>query len=61
VNLWQVQNLFYEQLQFPARKSPAGIPKAAHAILASDFAKLSETLLFTPKALDILLQMPAAD
>ena len=61
VNLWQVQNLFYEQLRFPVRISPKGIQLATQTILASDIAKLGETLLFTPQALDALLQSPAAD
>jgi alpha-amylase/alpha-mannosidase (GH57 family) len=61
VNLWQVQNLFYEQLRFPSRKSPTGIPQEPQALFAGDFAKLGEALLFTPQALDVLLHSPAAD
>jgi alpha-amylase/alpha-mannosidase (GH57 family) len=61
VNLWQVQNLFYEQLRFPARKSSAARQKALPASLAADFSKLGETLLFTPQALDAIIQPRAAD
>jgi alpha-amylase/alpha-mannosidase (GH57 family) len=61
VNLSQVQNLFYEQLRFPARQSLTGIQQAPQAIVVSDFAKLGETLLFTPQALGVLLHSPAAD
>jgi alpha-amylase/alpha-mannosidase (GH57 family) len=61
VNLWQVQNLFYEQLRFPTRKSLGGKQRALPASLAADFAKLGETLLFTPQALDAMIQSPAAD
>ena len=61
VNLWQVQNLFYERLRFPAHKSHAGTHQAPPVGLASDFAKLGETLLFTPQALDIVHHSPAAD
>ena len=61
VNLWQVQNLFYEQLRFPSRKSSAGKQKVLAPGLAADFAKLGETLLFTPQALDEMIQLPAAD
>jgi hypothetical protein len=61
VNLWQVQNLFYEQLRFLARQSHAGTQPDPEAILASDLSELGETLLFTPKALDILLVPPKTD
>jgi len=61
VNLWQVQNLFFEHLGFPARKSPAETPQAAPANLAGDLAELGEALLFTPQALGIVLESPAAD
>jgi hypothetical protein len=61
VNLWQVQNLFYEQLRFPARKSPAVPQHPPHAILGSDLAKLGETLLFTPQALGVPPHSPAPD
>jgi alpha-amylase/alpha-mannosidase (GH57 family) len=61
VNLWQVQNLFYEQLRFPSRKSSTGKQKVLAPGLAADFAKLGETLLFTPQALDEMIQLPAAD
>jgi hypothetical protein len=54
VNLWQVQNLFFEQLRILARNSGAGKRQAPEAIVASDLAKLGETLLFTPQALDVL-------
>jgi hypothetical protein len=61
VNLWQVQNLFYEQFRFPARKQTAEIGRVPQAISASDFATLGETLLFTPQALDVGLPPPAPD
>ena len=61
VNLWQVQNLFYEQLRFPPRKSLAGLQHPPQAILGSDFAKLGETLLFTPQALGVLPHLPVPD
>jgi alpha-amylase/alpha-mannosidase (GH57 family) len=61
VNLWQVQNLFYEQLRFLSRTLPAGFEHVPQAIWTSDFAKLGETLLFTPEALDVLFHLPAAD
>jgi hypothetical protein len=57
VNLWQVQNLFYEQLRCLARQSHAGIQQAPEAIVADELARLGETLLFTPQALDVLLSM----
>ncbi len=61
VNLWQVQNLFYEQLRFLARNAHAGIPQTPAAISASDLAKLGETLLFTPQALDMLVHSARTD
>jgi alpha-amylase/alpha-mannosidase (GH57 family) len=59
INLWQVQNLFYEQLRLLVHKSHAGIQQAPEAIVANDLARLGETLLFTPQALDILLHSAA--
>ncbi len=64
VNLWQTQNLFYEfyeHLRFPAGKSRAEAQQAIPANLACELAELGETLLFTPQALDIVLNSPAAD
>jgi hypothetical protein len=63
VNLWQVQNLFYDQLRGPVRKSRAGAEHASSAALnsAGDLAKLGETLLFTPEALHLVSHSPAAD
>jgi len=61
VNLWQVQNLFYGQLRFQTRKSTTESRQAGQANLASDYAKLGETLLFTPQALDILLHSEAVN
>jgi hypothetical protein len=61
VNLWQVQNLFYEQLRVLAGKSRAGIREAPEVIVAGDLARLGETLLFTPQALDVLLHPAPAD
>jgi hypothetical protein len=61
VNLWQVQNLFYEQVRSLARQSHAGIQEAPEAISASDLAGLGETLLFTSQALDVLLHPAPAD
>ena len=55
VNLWQVQNLFYEQLRCLALQSHAGIQLAPEAIVGSELARLGETLLFTPQALNTLL------
>jgi alpha-amylase/alpha-mannosidase (GH57 family) len=55
VDLWQVQNLFYEQLRVLARKSRDGTRPASETIVAGDLAQLGETLLFTPQALDVLL------
>jgi alpha-amylase/alpha-mannosidase (GH57 family) len=57
VNLWQVQNLFYEQLRCLARQSLAGIQQAPEAIVAGELARLGETLLFTPQALNVLLSI----
>jgi hypothetical protein len=61
VNLWQVQNLFFRRLRILARKSGAVRRQAPEAIVASDLAKLGETLLFTPQALDTLLRPAPAD
>ena len=63
VNLWQVQNLFYEQLRAPARQSRTSAEHVPSAALnsSSDLAKLGETLLFTPEALHLVSHSPAAD
>jgi hypothetical protein len=61
INLWQVQNLFYEQLRVLARKSRDGTRPASETIVVSDLAQLGETLLFTPEALDVLLHPAPAD
>jgi alpha-amylase/alpha-mannosidase (GH57 family) len=61
INLWQVQNLFYEQLRVLARKSRGGIRLAPEVTAAGDLAQLGETLLFTPQALDVLLHPARAD
>jgi hypothetical protein len=61
INLWHVQNLFYEQLRVLARKSRGGMRQTPEAIVAGDLAQLGETLLFTPQALDVLLHPAPAD
>jgi hypothetical protein len=61
IDLWQVQNLFYEQLRVLARKSRDGTRPASETMVAGDLAQLGETLLFTPQALDVLLHPAPAD
>jgi alpha-amylase/alpha-mannosidase (GH57 family) len=61
INLWQVQNLFYEQLRVLARKSRDGTRPASETFVVGDLAQLGETLLFTPQALDVLLHPAPAD
>jgi alpha-amylase/alpha-mannosidase (GH57 family) len=61
INLWQVQNVFYEQLRVFARKSRDATRPASESIVAGDLAQLGETLLFTPQALDVLLHPAPAD
>jgi alpha-amylase/alpha-mannosidase (GH57 family) len=55
INLWQVQNIFYEQLRGLARKAGGGTRPASETIVVGDLAQLGETLLFTRQALDVLL------
>jgi hypothetical protein len=61
INLWQVQNVFYEQLRVLARKSRGGIRPTSETMVAGDLAQLGETLLFTPQALDALLHPAPVD
>jgi hypothetical protein len=61
VNLWQVQNIFYEQLRVLAGKARGGTRSASETIVAGDLAQLGETLLFTAQALDALLHPAPAD
>lgn len=60
VDLWQVQNLFYEQLCSMAAKPPADAARTPAAALDWDaeLAQLGETLLFTPEALNLAPAQP---
>ena len=64
VNLWQVQNAFYEQLRSQNHKSNGNSEKTQSPAVASnsaaDLAQLGETLLFTPEALNLALRSTAA-
>jgi len=64
VNLWQVQNAFYEQLRSQNHKSNGSDEKIQSPTVAStsaaDLAQLGETLLFTPEALNLALRSTAA-
>jgi hypothetical protein len=61
INLWQVQNVFYEQLRVLARQSRDVTRPPSETIVAGDLAQMGETLLFTPQALDVLLHPAPAD
>jgi alpha-amylase/alpha-mannosidase (GH57 family) len=61
IDLWQVQNIFYEQLRAFARKARGGTRPASETIVSGDLAQLGETLLFTRQALDVLLHPAPAD
>jgi alpha-amylase/alpha-mannosidase (GH57 family) len=62
VNLWQVQNLFYDQLRSLTRKSRMSAEQAPAAPKwASDLAQLGETLLFTPEALNLVFHSSATE
>jgi len=53
VDLWQVQNLFHEQLRVLAPSSHAGTQPAPEPLVARELVEVGETLLFTPQALDV--------
>jgi hypothetical protein len=63
VNLWQVQNLFYEQFRVQARTARVAAKRSSAAApdWSNEFAQLGETLLFTPEALHLISHSPAAD
>ena len=62
VNLWQVQNLFYEELRSRTRQSRLGAEQSSRGGCdwARDLAQLGETLLFTPEALDLMFHSASA-
>ena len=63
VNLWQVQNVFYDQLRSltRSRRMSAGEPPQDASRWAGELARVGETLLFTPEALNLVFHSTAAD
>jgi hypothetical protein len=62
VNLWQVQNVFYEQLRSLTRSRRMSAEQPPDASRwAAELARVGETLLFTPEALNLVFHSTAAD